>query len=426
MEQWKQLPKGFRVAEDTDVLRASLIRSAFIRGASRIGAICIELPPIGFEETFLKGINTVGDKVFSLHDKKGRRLLLSPDSTPHIVRWYSERFPDKTGTKVFFQAPVFRYRNTAKRYWIQYGIASINEHYPKEEYLIDESLLEIGKCYLKILSDLSLPVELKIGNIGISRQLLFRIGFTEKESDDFFDKLRRTDRLEWSQLVHQSLPESDFRRAFLELLEFKFLQNMNLGELLNQSSTLQKLLRKELESLMHFANLMTEDTLIPFKLVFDDFHSSELLNGINFRLMIPGKERHYADGGCYTYYSTKVTDHIESFKSIAGGLSHALKIISTEVLKAKLDVLVLSRNGSALLCRQIADYLRNNSLNVRVMEQKGSFKSVLTQFALGNSVILVENGNQIRILNQETEETVLISKQGNSSCFLDIFMRISL
>lgn len=404
MDEWQRLPKGFRVIEHEEILKAQMIRAAFIKGAARIGARCVEFPPVGFRETFVRGIQTTGEKVYEFKDRSDRDLLLSPDSTPHLARWYLENHPDGEPAKVFFMAPVFRYRNTPKRHWVQYGVACLNQKYPAASNAhADAPLVEIGQCYLNILQNgLKVPVTLKVGSFGVSRHLLNAAGLDETASDNMLNALRRTPAEGWADVAKAYIASEQPRSAFMELMAVKFSDEQGLIAALSTSKYLDDEVKSRVQATYEFAQNFTVPTAAPFLVEFSDFHSSEMIAGYNFRLMVPGENRHYADGGCYSHYATKFSPKITSYKSIAGGLSAAFSRIAADQ-ETRTNIVLLSRGASAELVDPLAQFLRQNGNNVYVKEQRGSMKADIkkcpegaTSLALPTVELMPTNTSRIR------------------------------
>lgn len=413
---WGKLPKGFIIEETRDTLLEQRIINSFMKITANLGCIFLKTPILGFVETFTKGINTTGSKTFQFRDKKGRMLLLAPDSTPQIIQWYLTTYIRKNPIRVFFQSPVFRYRNFKRRNWTQYGLCSVNDDPNTLDIFLSRSMIEILDAYINVIKDdLELPVLLRLNDFSIHRTLLRHSGVSWIQTDDILNKIRNQ-KYETILGLLETAPLTEETRVSLKTL-------LNFGHLFFNKETYELLLntqglysvKNEISRLFLLARYIKIKHGIESFIDFSDLHSSELINGIAIRFMIPGTEKHYADGGDYTYYGAKISTSIKSFYSFAGGLRHAYRIVDEAQQINEKSILVLFRNKSFRLAKKMGSCLRVKGFNVLIVEQQDAFKEYMTIYPQYKNYLIVEAKENIRLYNTTNRKTTLITMTSMSA-----------
>lgn len=310
---WSSLPNGFRDFREKDVLFFLKKYSAFMEVAKQIDAEIVVTPPVGFSKTFTHKLKTVGDKAYTFRDKKNRELILSPDSSPGILRWFLKNNDPKTPKRIFFISPVFRYRNRRDRFWFQFGFASFNGK---------DDLPILIRGYLSVLvNKLKLPTILQIGDLSIYRDVFLSVGKTLQEIDIILHSLRSRDLLDQLIYIDNLILDERTKTDLKSLLSFR----SNSGDfliLLKKSDIVSDIIISGLNNLYELSLEILQDFDIQCEYVFNDFHGSEVQNGVVIKFKKP-TSGHYADGGDYTYYGSKVEPLINSWVSFGGGLSGA-------------------------------------------------------------------------------------------------------
>jgi histidyl-tRNA synthetase len=293
--EWKNLPNGFRDFSAKEFLFFLEKSQAFIKIAEELDAEIVVTPPVGFLSTFRHRINTAGDKIFEFKDKKNRELVLSPDSSPHVVRWFLAKNNPTLKKRILFVSPVFRYRNIKERCWIQFGFASFNAKEFEREQCV------LAGAYLKTLIKLKIPSIIQLGDFSIHRNILKKYGLSESEVDEFLHLLRSCS-LEDQLKITKSRLNGGTSLDFMKLLQLKFT---------NKPKTQFNFYDKEIEHkvlrLVDWGKDIVENFPVSIDYVFNDFHASELQNGlvIKFKKLSKG---HFADGGDYTFYGGGLLD----------------------------------------------------------------------------------------------------------------------
>jgi ATP phosphoribosyltransferase regulatory subunit HisZ len=416
MEEWLRLPHGFRVKSEEEILRDNLLIGCFREVARQFGYRSIMTPHVGFSSTFCQNIQTTGEKTFEFTDNKGRKLMLSADSTPQIIRWYLTNFADGYPVRIHFISPIFRYRKLADRYWLQHGLASINEYLPRSLDSIDEASLAVGSHYLEILvRQLNLPVSLQLGNFGVTRLLLDECGLANGAKDEFFNSLRRIPREEWETWISLNLPDNEGREEIIKLLGYRFRFSSQSGQTTSSSETVGSISRL-IDTTILFGELLAKPHGIPFEVRFDDFHSSELQSGVNFKLMRPDKG-HYADGGSYYAYASKVTSNIYSFSSVAGGLKHIEKYSPLAPSQLSSGAIIVSLGHTERLCAQLVNELEARRFRARWVETTKFTNNYLAEISRGYRWLIKigkweYSNHQCQVINlyDNTKTSMMFSK----------------
>jgi histidyl-tRNA synthetase len=304
-----RLPRGFHDTSRQELDVERFVIDAFVRRGCQIGCSRLRTSPVGHAATFLHGVHTAGEKVFAFEDRAGRPLMLTPDSTPGLLRWYLSQ--GLTGPRrLFFQSPLFRYRRQKYRNFQQIGFTLINEHYRKLDD-VDEGALLLARTALRtIVNDLGLRFTMRVTDFGVWHDCLHQIGLSKSQILELQNALRSMSLAEREAWVSAQISAGPGRNKFLALLRC----NGPISDCLRDAD-----LRPALQRAAGFAERCAKGFDIPVELSFSDFHSSELQDGISFQFFtLEGKR--FADGGCYGLYASNFDARITSLKSFATGI----------------------------------------------------------------------------------------------------------
>jgi histidyl-tRNA synthetase len=350
MSVYTELPHGFLDREEDWLSREQLIVNIFRENAKKIDLLEIKTSPLGYSTTFRKGVETTGDKVFEFTDRGGRDLMLTPDSTPLVMRWYLEKTKGRNSCRVFFRSDVFRYRNKKLRYFHHIGFALLNEPDNLVSDIDEGSLLLVRTTLRTLVCGLNLPVSLKIGNFGVLYQSLQRMGLDKQSSELVLHQLRNLDsneRIEW---IERHLPSGEEKYIFASILKLNF--PLEQGARLDNQQVLERIY-----STIQFAHACMQGHSVKIIISFDDLHSSELQAGIAIQFLNSAGKR-LGDGGCYSLYAEKFDPRIHILKSVAFSLEYLIKepIMSNDIhLKNKITV--LSIDATTKFSTQVAESL---------------------------------------------------------------------
>lgn len=317
------------------------------------GYQALYLPSVGFAATFDRAANTTGNKVYRFSDLKDRDLILSPDSTAGIFRWYLDECLDLNGIKCSWVAPCFRYRNVQHRGFHQFGFAAINTlHCPNGN--LDWPLIEVTNSLLKIFkNDLGLDISIEVTNIGGIRRLLVDAA-KSGESGALLGQL-------------YSIKSKDERSRYLrryckqnpahEALEFLFGQT-DRSTISHEAEELLEALTNEMQT---FADHIIEISGIGYCL--QTLHSSEILSGLGVRFFT-ASGTFVGDGGRYDVYGQAFDDRIKSVVSTCSGVEMISR--ETEQLSNQQSCILISTADYAHVAYWLAESLRDANFSASI------------------------------------------------------------
>jgi len=183
--------KGTRDLSPSEMVRFRQIEAAFRECCLSWGYQEVRTPTLEYLHLFTStGTLTPGmlGRVYSFLDWdgwSGERVVLRPDGTIPVARFYIDAMQDKGQAKLFYVTNVFIFEETGKetREKWQCGAELIGVG----STLADVELITIA---LEVLSRLGLRgVELRLSHAGLIRALLIKLGLSPKEQERVFDRI---------------------------------------------------------------------------------------------------------------------------------------------------------------------------------------------------------------------------------------------
>ncbi|MDT5026794.1 MAG: histidyl-tRNA synthetase, partial [Micromonosporaceae bacterium] len=80
------LPRGFHDVGPARMALVQALRTQWSDTCSLFGYQAVEVPPVGFAETFTTGHHAADGRFYEFPDRRGRRLALVSDSLPAAFR----------------------------------------------------------------------------------------------------------------------------------------------------------------------------------------------------------------------------------------------------------------------------------------------------------------------------------------------------
>lgn len=186
-------PRGTRIFFGQDLQKRKLVEETLRKELENEGYEEILTPTLEHEEVFTAIRRAVNEKLYTLQDRSGRKLVLRPEMNAPVCRTvglqiYKNSFP----RKLYYFVPVFRYersqRGTFREFW-QLGIEYFGADQPLGEAAVIHTLvkcldvLKIKDYFFKI-SNLSLIYELLI-NMGVKdldlENVAYKVRFAKSE-----------------------------------------------------------------------------------------------------------------------------------------------------------------------------------------------------------------------------------------------------
>ncbi len=222
--------KGTRDLSPEEMARFRLIEGAFRDCCLKWGYEEIRTPTLEYLHLFTStGTLTPSrlNKVYSFLDWdgwSGERVVLRPDGTIPVARFYIDSMEERELAKLFYVANVFIFEETGKetRERWQCGIELIG----MGSAIADVELIVLA---LEVLKSLGLnDIELKLSHAGLIRVLLAKLGLSHGEQTRLFDQILDGD---VEALTRLKLREPELERALTSLLDLKgkssgFLKNL--------------------------------------------------------------------------------------------------------------------------------------------------------------------------------------------------------
>ncbi|MET8779039.1 ATP phosphoribosyltransferase regulatory subunit [Nocardia sp. NPDC004654] len=190
------LPRGF---SDVDPIAMPALRQAeqhWFAQSALSGFQPVQVPAVGFADTFVTGHNASGDRIYRFPDRRGRELALVSDSLPALLRLAANRgLPEQ---RLSYKCPVFRYERKPRRHFHHLGLMEITRATtdPESQLCALRRLIETIAAFLPP----HLTAEFTISNPGIWYELVQQFVPPNMVSS-YVDRLRRTPALERGALL---------------------------------------------------------------------------------------------------------------------------------------------------------------------------------------------------------------------------------
>ncbi|MBI4286695.1 MAG: histidine--tRNA ligase family protein [Chloroflexi bacterium] len=183
--------KGSRDLSPAEMARFRTVESAFRAGCARWGYEEVRTPTLEYLHLFTSvGTLTPGmlGKVYSFLDWNGwsgERVVLRPDGTIPVARYYIEDRAEKAVARLCYVANVFMFEETGEKdreRW-QCGAELIGVSSP----LADAELIALA---MEVLKKLDLKcLELRLSHAGLIRALISSLGLNDEEQTSVLDQI---------------------------------------------------------------------------------------------------------------------------------------------------------------------------------------------------------------------------------------------
>lgn len=404
MKQQKILPKGFSYHTSKRVEKDNIVLSKFLDSTHSLYSELVAFPPVAFSDTFTSVANITGDKVYEFHDKKGREIMLTPDSQAHLLNFKSHQENQRKPSRFSWVSPVFRYRNAPVRYYNQIGFASIN-------HIKDDEIFELFLCIAQLVNFIHSvtkeEVIIEIMNVAILKEMLDKNFSNSTYSSELFEKLRRLTKIERLTFVSSLALHSEAKKDVVNILS---------GDA-NSFSDLTRLKQyDEYNKTFELVSLLKAISNMQIKIKLDNIYCSEIMSGAGFTLNI-GKDK-IGDGGVYDKYASSFSTTLSTYISVCTGINpmtrhlkdlteHTRIIVVTELLTKDVYSLIeslMKKDNTLELRKTMRDILKNEQfdlvvrlLGVRkrmftglIYNQKSSLVDKFTNFSLEEASHLIQ------------------------------------
>ena len=226
--------KGMRDMPPGEMAVFRLVEGIFRDCCTKWGYQEVRTPTIEYLHLFTSaGTLTPGmlGKVYSFLDWdgwSGERVVLRPDGTIPVARFYTENLEDKGLARLFYATNIFIFEEAGEKTRERWRCAA--ELIGAGSAMADIELIELS---LEVLKKLGLRgVKLRLSHAGLIKALLEKIGFNPEEQDRLFDRILDGDVKALTEISREN-PELD--SSSLQLLSLK---GQSPGYLKNQRALL--------------------------------------------------------------------------------------------------------------------------------------------------------------------------------------------
>lgn len=206
-----------------------------------------------FELLAAKSGEEIKDSMYVFDDKAGRRLVLRPEMTASVARVYITYFMKsaKKPLRLGYIGPCYRYDNPQfgrYREFRQAGFELIGSDYPEADAeilaLCDDLMTRLGFTNF----------ELKVGHVGILREILEQEGLGESVQDKILSLIDRNKLDEVYQLFQDSKLSEECTALIKTLMQLK---GKNIKEIIDQATDLLKSYPKAQKEIQNLKEILT-------------------------------------------------------------------------------------------------------------------------------------------------------------------------
>lgn len=358
----KNLPKGFRYIQAIEVLEKLKILGAFTQFALGIGARIVEFPPVSFLSTYTTGAEITGDKIYTFRDRKGRDLVLTPDSLGHAFSFYLDSSRQNDAMRLAWICPTFRYRNIKNRHFLQIGFTSLNTSNAQNVF----ELAVLARALLKFIQkSTNLSIHLRVMNPGLVKEVLLDIFKEEEIAISLYEEWRKADLVEQIDLLRNRLPICPEGAFLLDVLS---------NGVTESESWLLNRQYKEIDKIKDFICSVNYDNFVNCSIDLTNTHSSEVMTSVGFIIETENHQK-IGDGGLYDTYGNSFCNKIHTVASVCTGLDAIFRYLAVEeVSNRKLALVFSCPFNDRTIAMRLSDSLMDKQFDVRICFESKSKK----------------------------------------------------
>ncbi|MCD0453244.1 ATP phosphoribosyltransferase regulatory subunit [Actinocorallia sp. API 0066] len=265
----------------------------------------VEVPPVGFAETFQAGHNAAGERTYQFPDRAGRDLALISDSLPSVLRLAAGRkLPSQRLTHC---TPVFRYERRPRRHFHHLGLMEVHFRTltPREHLAATARSLTTVADFLADRCAFTVVLT----DPGLWRAAISRTA-TGHVVDQLLNRLRTAPASRRPAILHEACADPDATQ-----LAESIAADPSGAQLLQDGGP-------EMQRLLTCYTLADRLRAKGVKVAIDltELHASEFHDGPAFLLRPDGDQRLLGDGGSYGIFAEKFVGAPTSLYSAVLGL----------------------------------------------------------------------------------------------------------
>lgn len=405
-----KVPKGFSDRPPAEYLSQLSVMNKFFELTKSMGFEPMHVSPVSFTSTFNDNREVTKDWTYRFNDKKGRDLVLNPDSLPPLLRAYTEQYKQtKEPTRWSFCTPIFRYKksNWEKRYRFHLGATLINA---KDSIYYDYLIATIPIKFLESVINIK-PI-LKSNDFYIWRELFKAYGIDHAHAQQIFYKVRSATKKDFMHFIDSEVGSSEFTNIVTALADRGIIDSANTFEL-ELKDILPVSLHKRINYLVRYSDMVHRQSEVSLLVDFFDFHAAPFHDGIAFKVLSDTELPRIGDGGSNHTQGHSYSSCIDTVYSVALNWEAISYLYNkSHVSNRHLDVYIASENLSDELI-DIIKTLRSAGLTVwESLNSKNISKEMKYAVALESQLFLTvtesDSKIKIRYLHDYTDKTIEI------------------
>ncbi|MBV7706804.1 ATP phosphoribosyltransferase regulatory subunit [Nocardia nova] len=310
----------------------------------------VQVPPVGFTDTFVTGHHAAGERIYRFPDRRNRDLALVSDSLPALLRLAGSQ--TLSAQRLSYCCPVFRYERKPRRHFHHLGIMEVAQ-IPFDPELQSRAI----RRQISIIADFLKPIvnaQFTITDPGIWYELTQRFVPAEKVSG-YLDRLRRTRPQERGAALR-----ADGAPAWIIATMEALVGDGNLDAINSapESITVRIAVDRELVDLLKHDGINASLNL-------GELHASEFHDGIAFQVWHGSSL--LGDGGSYGRFASEfLNDHLSSCAGVVG-LEKVADLAGHHhetIRAADIAILAFPQKQSMKCADELTSMLRNHGIAV--------------------------------------------------------------
>ncbi|MGH3888418.1 MAG: ATP phosphoribosyltransferase regulatory subunit [Pseudonocardiaceae bacterium] len=353
------LPRGFHDTSPDRMAMYLTLQQEWFDTCGLAGYQPVQVPPVGFTDTFTVGHHAAGQKLYRFPDRRGRDLTLISDSLPALLRvTHARNLPEQ---RLSYCCPIFRYERRPRRHFHHLGLIEVLDR-PNSLAEQRRSTARLAETIIRFLTPL-LPVVFIVTDPGLWHTIAETL-LPSRKTTEFLNSVRRLLPNERpAQLRQQDAPP-----PFVHLAE-RLTTNPALLDDPGDHLTIDGLpqaVHDRISACHELATVLRHhgaDATVDL----GELHASEFHDGPSLLFRPRGERRLLGDGGSYGLFADAFLGAATAVHSAVVGLERLADIITTtESTRPAADIAILTHPEQATVIHadQLTTSLRSAGIAV--------------------------------------------------------------
>lgn len=351
------LPRGFHDIHPERMALYQALQQEWFDTCRLAGYQPVQVPPVGFTETFTAGHHAAGQKLYRFPDRRGRDLTLISDSLAALLRVaHARTLPEQ---RLSYCCPIFRYERRPRRHFHHLGLMEVLDR-PNSLVGQQRSTARLAEIIIRFLGP-RLPVAFTVTDPGLWHNITATF-LPADQTTDFLDSLRRLPPEQRPvQLRQHNAPEAFVRLA--ESLAANPELTDNDDHLAHHG--LPRSFHDRISACHDLVNLLRHygaDATVDL----NELHASEFHDGPSFLFRPQHERRLLGDGGTYGRFARAFLGAPSAVHSAVIGLERLADLRDDEGTCGAADIAILAQPEPATIAHadQLIAALRSAGLAV--------------------------------------------------------------